>query len=125
MPNKTFTLKVGDKTFKLAFNIIFGEQLAKKLKCEPTPGELMQRLLKLNDKSAFLMSKAIVHCGILANDYTVGYDESIDDAGVGQLIVDSDAETLTEMFNVMAKELGFDLKAEPEKPTKKKAAKKK
>lgn len=125
--NKIFSLKVGDRTFKLCFNIIFGEQLAKMLKCEETPEALMSSLLALNDKSSFLMSKAIVHAGILGHDYLVGFDETVTQEEVGKLITMSDNGQLTEMFSVMAKELGFDLKAEPledKKKTKGKPVKK-
>lgn len=118
---KTFTLKIGGKAFKLCFNIIFGEQLAKILKCEGTPEALMSGLLKLNDKSSFLMSKAILHAGILGHDYMVGFDSDVTQGEVGELIANSDSQQLTEMFNIMAKELGYDLKAEePKKKTGKK-----
>lgn len=118
--HKVFTLKVGDRDFKLCFNIIFGEQLAKVLKCEATPNGLMAGLLALNQKSSFLMSKAIVHCGILAHDYMVGYEESVTGEEVGELIVGSSESQLREMFNTVAEELGFKLKADvPEEPKKK------
>lgn len=122
--NKVFSLKVGDRTLKLCFNIIFGEQLAKILKCEGTPAALMTALLELNNKSSFLMSKAILHAGILGHDYMVGFDESVTQEEVGKLIVESDAKQLSEMFNVMAKELGYELKAQ-EEPKKKSVGKKK
>lgn len=123
--NKVFSLKVGDRTLKLCFNIIFGEQLAKMLKCEGTPSALMTALLKLNERSSFLMSKAILHAGILGHDYMVGFDESVTQEEVGKLIVESDAKQLSEMFNVMAKELGYDLKAKQEEEPKKKSVRKK
>lgn len=122
--NKVFKLKVKDKTFNLVFNIIFGEQLAKLLKCDPTPEYMMKALLKLNEKSSFLMSKAIVYCGILGYDYLVGFDESVTQEEVGKLIAESDESQLTEMFNTVSKEMGFDLKAEAQEsePDKKKVS---
>lgn len=121
--NKIFSLQVGDRSLKLCFNIIFAEQLGKMLKCGAQPGEVMGALLELNKKSSFLMSKAIMHAGILGHDYMVGFDESVTQEEVGKLIVESDAKQLSEMFNVMAKELGFDLEAK-EEPKKKSVRKK-
>lgn len=112
--NKVFKIKIKDKEFTLVFNMIFAEQLAKILKCEATPEELISKLLELNQKSSFLMFKAILYCGILGNDYLDGFEESISQKEVGVLISESNEKQLSEMFNVMSKELGFDLKAEKE-----------
>jgi len=120
---KTFELKVGDKVLKLCFNIIFAEQLAKVLKTDGTPQSLMKGILALNDKSSFLMSKALVHCGMLGHDYMVGYDASMGQEEVGTLIANAEASQLTEMFSVVAENLGFNLKAEEEKEPKKKGRK--
>lgn len=110
--NKIFTVKFGDRNVKLCFNMIFGEQLGKLLKCEPTPASLMTALLELNEKSSFLMSKAIVYCGIIGHDYMVGFEESITQEEVGVLLANADEAQLTDLFNKMSEELGFKLNAE-------------
>src|SRR5690606_10850421 len=102
---KVFELKVGDRTLKLCFNIIFAEQLAKLLKCEATPDALMKGILALNEKSSFLMSKALVHCGVLGHDYMVGYSESVTGEELGTLIVKASPSQMADMFSTVAKEL--------------------
>lgn len=110
---------------RLCFNMIFAEQLAKVLRTDGTPQALMAGILALNEKSSFLMSKALVHCGMLGHDYMVGYEASMDQAEVGEIIAGANAKDLTDMFEAVAKNLGFDLKAEPREQPKKKAVRKK
>lgn len=122
--NKNFKLKVGERTFNLCFNIICTEQLGKILKCELTPQAIMQGLIELNNKSSFLMYKAIIYCGILGYDYMTSFEESVTSDEVGKLISDLDTNQLSELFNTLSKEMGYDLKAEPEKEQSKKKVKK-
>lgn len=58
------------------------------------------------------MSKAIIYCGIIGHDYMVGFEETITQQEVGELLVNADNDQLTDMFNKMSKELGFKLNAE-------------
>lgn len=123
--DKSFELNIGGRTLRLCFNMIFAEQLAKVLRTDGTPQALMAGILALNEKSSFLMSKALVHCGMLGHDYMVGYEASMDQSEVGELIAGANAKDLTDMFEAVAKNLGFDLKAEPREQPKKKAVRKK
>ncbi len=121
--NKIFKLNIGGKVFKLTFNIIFAEQIAKVLKVkDPMPENIMKGLISLNEKSSFLMYKAIIYCGILGNDYMNGYDESVTDEEVGKLIVECTPEQLKDIFDTLSDELGYNLKAEAEGNEKKKTA---
>lgn len=121
--NKTFSLKVGDRTLKLCFNVIFAEQMGKILKCDAAPNNIMAGMLALNKKSSMLMFKAIVYCGVLGVDYVVGFEESITQEEVGKLIFECEPKQLSEIFQKVSKELGYDLNAEPQED-KKKAVKK-
>lgn len=121
---KSFELKVGDRSLKLCFNMIFFEQLSKILKTDGTPDALMKGILALNEKSSFLMSKAIVHCGMLGHDYTVGYSESMSQEELGELMANVDAKQLTDIFEAVAENMGFNLKAEVAEKPKKKVVKK-
>lgn len=123
--DKSFELNIGGRTLRLCFNMIFAEQLAKVLRTDGTPQALMAGILALNEKSSFLMSKALVHCGMLGHDYMVGYEASMDQSEVGELIAGANAKDLTDMFEAVSKNLGFDLKAEPREQPKKKAVRKK
>lgn len=109
---KVFELAIKDETFILEFNMIFGEQIAKRLEItSPDPESLMSALIELNNRSSFLMYRAIIYCGILGHDYNVGYKASVTEERVSELIQDSTPEQLETMFNTLASELGFDMTA--------------
>jgi hypothetical protein len=122
---KIVRLVIGDKTVILNFNMIFGEQIAKLLKItNPQPEFILKAILELNEKSSFLMYKVIIYCGILGNDYIKGLDASMTQEDVAELILKCNGEQLTEVFETLAKELGFDLNATVEESTKNEKKKK-
>lgn len=121
-------LEIADKAFTLQFNMIFGEQISRRLRLkDPTPAKIMEGLLAINEKSTFLMYKAIIYSAILGNDYVEGYEPTATEAEVAQLINECKPEQLEKLFNDLSQELGFNFKGKVEEgqttaePVKKKA----
>lgn len=124
--SKRLPLKLGDKTIVLNFNMVFGEQIFKRLNVEdPTPENIMRGVLELNSKSAFLMYKALIYCGMLGEDYENGYEESYSEKEVAQMIAGLNTAQLEEVFNTFSQELGFDFTAKAEKAEEETSDKKK
>lgn len=109
--SKKLVVTLGEEKLTLEFNMIFGEQIMKKLKVDdPTPNNIMAAILTLNERSTFLMYKLLVYCGMLGHDYIVDYEESHTEEEVGEMIARATPEQLEGLFNDFASEMGFDLK---------------
>jgi len=112
-----FEIDFGGSKRVLNFNVFSSVELAKILEVQPTPDELMDAILKLNERNSMLMFKALIYCGIIGNDYEVSFKQSITQSEVGELISKATDAELTGVFNAFADAMGFNLKAEVETET--------
>lgn len=109
------TLNIGGKNRTLRFNNFSAIELAKIIyKGENANFEtedLLNRIMKLNEKNHFLLVKTLIYAGIIGNDYVVGFDESVTVEQVGEWIAESSEEDIYSVWQTFWTSMGVDLPA--------------
>jgi hypothetical protein len=108
-------LSIGGKERVLRFNNFSAIELAKIIyKGEQANFEtedLLNRIMKLNEKNHFLLVKTLIYAGIIGNDYVVGFDESVTVEQVGEWIADISEEDIYSVWQTFWTSMGVDLPA--------------
>jgi hypothetical protein len=109
------TLNIGGKNRTLRFNNFSAIELAKIIyKGENANFEtedLLNRIMKLNEKNHFLLVKTLIYAGIIGNDYVVGFDESVTVEQVGEWIAEISEEDIYSVWQIFWTSMGVDLPA--------------
>lgn len=109
------TLNIGGKNRILRFNNFSAIELAKIIyKGENANFEtedLLNRIMKLNEKNHFLLVKTLIYAGIIGNDYVVGFDESVTVEQVGEWIAEIGEEDIYSVWQTFWTSMGVDLPA--------------
>jgi hypothetical protein len=109
------TLNIGGKNRTLRFNNFSAIELAKIIyKGENANFEtedLLNRIMKLNEKNHFLLVKTLIYAGIIGNDYVVGFDESVTVEQVGEWIAEIVEEDIYSVWQTFWTSMGVDLPA--------------
>ena len=109
------TLNIGGKNRTLRFNNFSAIELAKIIyKGEQANFEtedLLNRIMKLNEKNHFLLVKTLIYAGIIGNDYVVGFDESVTVEQVGEWIAEIGEEDIYSVWQTFWTSMGVDLPA--------------
>jgi len=109
------TLNIGGKNRTLRFNNFSAIELAKIIyKGENANFEtedLLNRIMKLNEKNHFLLVKTLIYAGIIGNDYVVGFDESVTVEQVGEWIAEISEEDIYSVWQTFWTSMGVDLPA--------------
>ncbi len=109
------TLNIGGKNRTLRFNNFSAIELAKIIyKGENANFEtedLLNRIMKLNEKNHFLLVKTLIYAGIIGNDYVVGFDESVTVEQVGEWIAEIGEEDIYSVWQTFWTSMGIDLPA--------------
>ena len=109
------TLNIGGKNRTLRFNNFSAIELAKIIyKGENANFEtedLLNRIMKLNEKNHFLLVKTLIYAGIIGNDYVVGFDESVTVEQVGEWIAEIGEEDIYSVWQTFWTSMGVDLPA--------------
>ena len=109
------TLNIGGKNRTLRFNNFSAIELAKIIyKGENANFEtedLLNRIMKLNDKNHFLLVKTLIYAGIIGNDYVVGFEESVTVEQVGEWIAEIGEEDIYSVWQIFWTSMGVDLPA--------------
>jgi hypothetical protein len=109
------TLNIGGKNRTLRFNNFSSIELAKIIyKGENDNFEtedLLNRIMKLNEKNHFLLVKTLIYAGIIGNDYVVGFDESVTVEQVGEWIAEIGEEDIYSVWQTFWTSMGVDLPA--------------
>jgi len=109
------TLNIGGKNRTLRFNNFSAIELAKIIyKGENANFEtedLLNRIMKLNEKNHFLLVKTLIYAGIIGNDYVVGFDESVTVEQVGEWIAEIGEEDIYSVWQTFWISMGVDLPA--------------
>jgi hypothetical protein len=109
------TLNIGGKNRTLRFNNFSAIELAKIIyKGENANFEtedLLNRIMKLNEKNHFLLVKTLIYAGIIGNDYVVGFEESVTVEQVGEWIADIGEEDIYSVWQTFWTSMGVDLPA--------------
>lgn len=108
----TFGIKLGDQDRNIDFNIFCTMEMGKIFEVDPTPDNLRNKIIELNEQNSLLMFKVLIYCGIIGHDYKVGFKKSVTQEEVGGLLASITADELIEIFNKFADEMGFNIKAE-------------
>jgi hypothetical protein len=108
-------LSIGGKERVLRFNNFSAIELAKIIyKGEQANFEtedLLNRIMKLNEKNHFLLVKTLIYAGIIGNDYVVGFDESVTVEQVGEWIAEISEEDIYSVWQTFWTSMGVDLPA--------------
>jgi hypothetical protein len=109
------TLHIGGKNRTLRFNNFSAIELAKIIyKGENANFEtedLLNRIMKLNEKNHFLLVKTLIYAGIIGNDYVVGFEESVTVEQVGEWIAEIGEEDIYSVWQTFWTSMGVDLPA--------------
>jgi hypothetical protein len=109
------TLNIGGKNRTLRFNNFSAIELAKIIyKGENANFEtedLLNQIMKLNEKNHFLLVKTLIYAGIIGNDYVVGFDESVTVEQVGEWIAEIGEEDIYSVWQTFWTSMGVDLPA--------------
>lgn len=109
------TLNIGGKNRTLRFNNFSAIELAKIIyKGENANFEtedLLNRIMKLNEKNHFLLVKTLIYAGIIGNDYVVGFEESVTVEQVGEWIAEISEENIYSVWQTFWTSMGVDLPA--------------
>lgn len=109
------TLNIGGKNRTLRFNNFSAIELAKIIyKGENANFEtedLLNRIMKLNEKNHFLLVKTLIYAGIIGNDYVVGFDESVTVEQVGEWIAEINEQDIYSVWQTFWTSMGVDLPA--------------
>jgi hypothetical protein len=108
-------LSIGGKDRVLRFNNFSAIELAKIIyKGEQANFEtedLLNRIMKLNEKNHFLLVKTLIYAGIIGNDYVVGFEESVTVEQVGEWIADISEGDIYSVWQTFWTSMGIDLPA--------------
>ena len=108
-------LSIGGKERVLRFNNFSAIELAKIIyKGEQANFEtedLLNRIMKLNEKNHFLLVKTLIYAGIIGNDYVVGFEESVTVEQVGEWIAEIGEEDIYSVWQTFWTSMGVDLPA--------------
>jgi hypothetical protein len=108
-------LSIGGKDRVLRFNNFSAIELAKIIyKGEQANFEtedLLNRIMKLNEKNHFLLVKTLIYAGIIGNDYVVGFEESVTVEQVGEWIAEISEEDIYSVWQTFWTSMGVDLPA--------------
>lgn len=109
------TLNIGGKNRTLRFNNFSAIELAKIIyKGENANFEtedLLNRIMKLNEKNHFLLVKTLIYAGIIGNDYVVGFEESVTVEQVGEWIAEISEEDIYSVWQTFWTSMGVNLPA--------------
>jgi hypothetical protein len=109
------TLNIGGKNRTLRFNNFSAIELAKIIYKGENPNfeteDLLNRIMKLNEKNHFLLVKTLIYAGIIGNDYVVGFDESVTVEQVGEWIAEIGEEDIYSVWQTFWTSMGVDLPA--------------
>jgi hypothetical protein len=109
------TLNIGGKNRTLRFNNFSAIELAKIIyKGENANFEtedLLNRIMKLNEKNHFLLVKTLIYAGIIGNDYVVGFEESVTVEQVGEWIAEIGEDDIYSVWQTFWTSMGVDLPA--------------
>jgi hypothetical protein len=73
--------------------------------------DLLDRIMKLNDKNHYLLIKTLIYAGIIGNDYVVGFRESVSQEQVGEWIADLNEQDIYSVWLTFWSSMGIDLPA--------------
>jgi hypothetical protein len=73
--------------------------------------DLLNRIMKLNEKNHFLLVKTLIYAGIIGNDYVVGFEESVAVEQVGEWIAEIGEEDIYSVWQTFWTSMGVDLPA--------------
>ena len=108
-------LNIGGQERTLRFNNFSAIELAKIIYNGDQPNfeteDLMNRIMKLNEKNHYLLIKTLIYSGIIGNDYVVGFTESATPEEVGEWISDLSSEEIYSVWITFWKSMGVDLPA--------------
>jgi hypothetical protein len=108
-------LSIGGKERVLRFNNFSAIELAKIIyKGEQANFEtedLLNRIMKLNEKNHFLLVKTLIYAGIIGNDYVVGFEESVTVEQVGEWIAEISEQDIYSVWQTFWTSMGVDLPA--------------
>jgi hypothetical protein len=109
------TLNIGGKNRTLRFNNFSAIELAKIIykgeKANFETEDLLNRIMKLNEKNHFLLVKTLIYAGIIGNDYVVGFEESVTVEQVGEWIAEIGEEDIYSVWQTFWTSMGVDLPA--------------
>jgi hypothetical protein len=109
------TLNIGGKNRTLRFNNFSAIELSKIIyKGENANFEtedLLNRIMKLNEKNHFLLVKTLIYAGIIGNDYVVGFEESVTVEEVGEWIAEISEADIYSVWQTFWTSMGVDLPA--------------
>jgi hypothetical protein len=109
------TLNIGGKNRTLRFNNFSAIELAKIIykgdNANFETEDLLNRIMKLNEKNHFLLVKTLIYAGIIGNDYVVGFDESVTVEQVGEWIAEIGEEDIYSVWQTFWTSMGVDLPA--------------
>jgi hypothetical protein len=108
-------LKIGGKERTLRFNNFSAIELAKIIykgeQANFETDDLLDRIMKLNEKNHYLLVKTLIYAGIIGNDYVVGFTESATVEQVGEWISELSGEEIYSVWNTFWSSMGVDLPA--------------
>jgi hypothetical protein len=108
-------LNIGGQERTLRFNNFSAIELAKIIYNGDQPNfeteDLMNRIMKLNEKNHYLLIKTLIYSGIIGNDYVVGFTESATPQQVGEWISDLSSEEIYSVWITFWQSMGVDLPA--------------
>ena len=108
-------LNIGGQERTLRFNNFSAIELAKIIYNGDQPNfeteDLMNRIMKHNEKNHYLLIKTLIYSGIIGNDYVVGFTESATPEQVGEWISDLSSEEIYSVWITFWKSMGVDLPA--------------
>ena len=73
--------------------------------------DLLDRIMKLNEKNHYLLIKTLIYAGIIGNDYVLGFHESVTQEQVGEWIADLESEQIYTVWTTFWSSMGIDLPA--------------
>jgi hypothetical protein len=73
--------------------------------------DLLNRIMKLNEKNHYLLIKTLIYAGIIGNDYVVGFHESVTQEQVGEWIADLESDQIYTVWTTFWSSMGVDLPA--------------
>ena len=126
--DKSFSFQVGEEVINLEFNQAFGFKLAQYLEVkDPTVQNLANAMKDILQRDGMLGIKLIICAGVYGYDF-VNSDSAkpkYSMGDVGKLLLQMDEDEATRLIEAFYENLGLNIKAEADKPSKKKATRKK
>lgn len=126
--DKSFSFQVGEEVINLEFNQAFGFKLAQYLGVkDPTVSNLATAMKDMLQSDGMLGIKLIICAGVYGYDF-VNSDSAkpkYSMGEIGRLLLQMDDDEATRLIEAFYENLGLNIKAEPEKPGKKKVTRKK